>query len=52
MIMKKNTPLTAEEIKRKERVRTRLFVILVVFDVLLVGYLIYEMVSIFMMRKG
>ena len=50
--MKKNTPLTAEEIQRKERVRTRLFVILVVFDVLLVGYLIYEMVSIFMMRKG
>ena len=50
-MFKKNAPLTQEEIKRKERVRLRLFVILVVFDALLVGYLIYEMISIVLLRK-
>ena len=43
----KNTVLTEEEKTRKERLRTRLFALLVGVDILLVAYLIYEMISIF-----
>ena len=39
--------LTPEEQLRKDRVRLRLFVLLVIFDILLVGYLVYEMIAIF-----
>ena len=48
----KNAVTTQEELKRKERVRTRLFIILIIFDVLLVAYLAYEMISIFLLRKS
>ena len=44
-------PLTEEEKARKERVRTRLFILLIGIDVLLVAYLIYEMISIFVIKK-
>ena len=44
-------PLTEEEMTRKERIRTRLFVLLIVLDVALVAYLIYEMISIFVVKK-
>ena len=43
----KNAVLTEEEKTRKERLRTRLFALLVGVDILLVAYLIYEMISIF-----
>ena len=42
--------LTPEEQLRKDRVRLRLFVLLVIFDFLLVAYLIFELVSIFMKK--
>ena len=43
--------LTQEEQLRKDRIRLRLFVLLIIFDVLLIGYLIFEMISIFTMNK-
>ena len=46
----KNKILTPEEQQRKDRVRLRLFVLLIILDVLLVGYLIFEMISIFMKK--
>ena len=49
--MSKNTLTPAEEQIRKNRVRTRLFVILVVFDILCLAYLVYEMISIFVLKK-
>lgn len=38
--------LTPEEEQRKNRVRLRLFILLICLDVLLAGYLIYEMIVI------
>lgn len=46
-----NKPVSMEEQTRKERIRNRLFAILVVLDVLLVAYLVYEMISIFVVKK-
>lgn len=40
--------LTPEEQLRKDRVRLRLFALLIVVDVLLIGYLVFEMIMIFM----
>lgn len=45
--MAKEKVLTEEEKIRKDRVRFRLFVLLIILDILLVGYLVFEMVSIF-----
>ena len=38
---------TLEEQNRKNRSRRRLFILLILFDILLVGYLIFEMIMIF-----
>ena len=43
--------LTSEEVSRKEKIRTRLFAVLVVLDIALVAYLVYEMISIFVTKK-
>ncbi len=43
--------LTPEEQTRKEKIRTRLFAVLVVLDIALVAYLVYEMISIFVTKK-
>lgn len=39
--------LTPEEQARKDKLHFRLFVLLIIFDILLVGYLVYEMIKIF-----
>jgi len=39
--------LTEEEQIRKDRVRFRLFILLVIVDIFLVGYLVFEMISVF-----
>lgn len=39
--------LTPEEQVRKDRMRFRLFIILIATDILLIGYLVFEMISIF-----
>ncbi|MCR5505821.1 MAG: hypothetical protein K6F07_02370 [Bacilli bacterium] len=39
--------LTPEQLERKERLRFRLFVLLIVLDLFLIGYLVFEMVMIF-----
>ncbi len=39
--------LTPEEKERKDRARFRIFVVLIIFDILLAGYLVYEMISVF-----
>lgn len=44
---KEKKALTEEEQIRKDRVRFRLFILLIIVDAFLVGYLIFEMVSIF-----
>lgn len=44
--------LTPEQIKaRKDTARFRIFVLLVIFDILLVGYLVFEMIMIFSTKK-
>ena len=48
----KNKVLTEEEKARKQKVSTRLFALLVGIDILLVAYLVYEMISIFAVKKG
>lgn len=40
-----------EEQNRKQRIRNRLFAVLIVIDILLVAYLVYEMISIFVVKK-
>ena len=47
----KNAVLTEEEKIRKQRLRNRLFAVLVGVDILLVAYLIYEMISIFVKKS-
>lgn len=37
----------SEKEVRKNRIRFRWFIILIIIDVLLAGYLVYEMISIF-----
>ena len=44
---KKQPLTTAEEQRTKNLSRLRIFVALVIFDALLVGYLIFEMIMIF-----
>ena len=44
---KEKKVLTEEEQIRKDRVRFRLFVLLIIVDIFLVGYLVYEMISVF-----
>lgn len=39
--------LTPEEAERKERLRFRLFVLLIVLNLFMIGYLAFEMVMIF-----
>lgn len=43
--------LAPEEQLRKDKLRFRLFVLLIITDVLLVGYLVFEMISIFTLKK-
>ncbi len=43
----KQEVVQTEEQRRKNLSRLRLFIVLVAFDVLLVGYLIFEMIMIF-----
>ena len=44
--------LTPEEKERKDRLRFRLFVLLIIFDIVLAGYLVYEMISVFTNNKS
>lgn len=46
----KKAALTEEQQLRKARIKNRLFLLLVIADIALVGYLIYEMVSIFLIK--
>ena len=46
MAPEKNKELTPEEINRKDRVRKRLFILLIILDILLAGYLVFEMIVI------
>ena len=46
MEVEKKKELTPEEQARKDRVHLRLFILLICLDVLLAGYLIYEMIVI------
>ncbi len=46
MEMEKKKEITPEEQARKDRVRLRLFILLICLDVLLAGYLVYEMIVI------
>ncbi len=39
--------LTPEEKERKDRLRFRLFIIVIIIDVILAGYLVYEMITVF-----
>lgn len=46
MEIEKKKEITLEEQARKDRVRLRLFILLICLDVLLAGYLVYEMIVI------
>ena len=52
MLEKEKKELTPEEQVRKDRVRLRLFVLLIILDVLLIGYLIFEMIMIFSINSN
>ena len=52
MGIEKKKELTPEEQVRKDRVRLRLFVLLIILDVLLIGYLIFEMIMIFSINSN
>ena len=45
--MKQEKILTVEQKERKDRLRFRMFVLLIIFDLLLAGYLAYEIISTF-----
>ena len=45
--MKQEKILTVEQKERKDRLRLRLFVLLIIFDIALVVYLAYEIISTF-----
>ena len=49
---KEKKELTPEEQVRKDRIRLRLFVLLIILDVLLVGYLVFEMIMIFSINSN
>ena len=46
MEIEKKKEITPEEQARKDRVRLRLFILLICLDVLLAGYLVFEMIVI------
>lgn len=46
MAQEKKKELTPEEVERKDRVRLRLFILLICLDILLAGYLVFEMIII------
>ena len=46
METEKKKEITPEEQARKDRVRLRLFILLICLDVLLAGYLVFEMIVI------
>ena len=46
MEVEKKKELTPEETQRKDRVRLRLFILLICLDILLAGYLAFEMITI------
>ena len=46
MAPEKKKELTPEEVERKDRVRLRLFILLICLDILLAGYLVFEMIII------
>ena len=46
MEVEKKKELTPEEAQRKDRVRLRLFILLICLDILLAGYLVFEMIII------
>ena len=46
MAPEKKKELTPEEAERKDRVRLRLFILLICLDILLAGYLVFEMIII------
>ena len=52
MAEKDKKELTPEEQVRKDRVRLRLFVLLIILDILLIGYLIFEMIMIFSINSN
>lgn len=49
--MDEQKQLTTEKEIRKNRIRFRWFIILIVTDLFLVGYLVYEMIAIFTRSK-
>ena len=49
---KEKKALTEEQQLRKDRVKFRLFVLLIIFDIFLIGYLVFEMIMIFTQSKG
>lgn len=51
-MVKEEKILTPEEKERKDRLRFRLFVLLIIFDIALAGYLVYEMISVFTNNKS
>ena len=46
MAKEQKKELTPEEQNRKDRVRLRLFILLICLDILLAGYLVFEMIII------
>ena len=44
MAKEQKKELTPEEQNRKDRVRLRLFILLICLDILLAGYLVFEMI--------
>ena len=46
MAKEQKKELTPEEQTRKDRVRLRLFILLICLDILLAGYLVFEMIVI------
>ena len=46
MAPEKKKELTPEEVERKDRVRLRLVILLICLDILLAGYLVFEMIII------
>lgn len=52
MAPEKKKELTPEEVERKDRVRLRLFILLICLDILLAGYLVFEMIIIITKATG
>ena len=52
MAPEKKKELTPEEVERKDRVRLRLFILLICLDILLAGYLVFEMIIIITRATG